>query len=222
MTAVAEPLARSDLPPEAVLDFERLKATPVSTDPFPHAIVPGFLKEGARASVGGDFPAIDRPGSFPLGDLSFGPAFQSLVDALHAPAFARIVEEKFGIDLQGRPTMITVRGMTQAKDGRIHTDSKTKLVTVLLYMNEDWEAEGGQLRLLRRPDDLDDMAAEVPPLAGTLLVFLNGPAAWHGHKPFVGRRRTIQLNWVTGEDVVRRERFRHGLSARLKRLNPFR
>ena len=40
----------------------------------------------------------------------------------------------------------------------------------------------------------------------------------NGHKPFVGPRRSIQLNWVTSDAVVRRERLRHGFSAWLKRL----
>ena len=42
-----------------------------------------------------------------------------------------------------------------------------------------------------------------------------------GHPPFVGPRRVIQFNWVTDEDVVRRERTRHHLSAWFKKLLPF-
>ena len=98
--------------------------------------------------------------------------------------------------------MITVRGQARAADGRIHADSRTKLITVLIYMNESWEAEGGRLRLLRSPDGLDDAVAEVPPAAGTLLAFLNTPHSWHGHSPVSGPRRVIQLNWVTSDAVV--------------------
>ena len=36
--------------------------------------------------------------------------------------------------------MITVRGRCAAKDGRIHTDTPTKLITVLIYFNDQWEA----------------------------------------------------------------------------------
>jgi SM-20-related protein len=64
--------------------------------------------------------------------------------------------------------------------------------------------------------------AEVPPAAGTLLAFLNTPHSWHGHASVSGPRRVIQLNWVTSDTVVRRERLRHGLSARMKRLFSFR
>jgi SM-20-related protein len=114
--------------------------------------------------------------------------------------------------------MVTVRGRAQRKDGRIHADSKTKLITVLLYMNESWEAPGGRLRLLRSPDSLADYVAEVPPVEGTLIAFAVTPHSWHGHEPSEGERRVIQLNWVTEEAVVRHEQARHRLSARLKRL----
>jgi hypothetical protein len=181
-------------------------------------IVPGFVRGPARAALARDFPPIDRAGSFPVGDLRFGPAFADFIAELEGPALRAAFAEKFAIDLAGRPTMITVRGQARAADGRIHTDSRTKIITVLIYMNESWEAEGGRLRLLRSPDRLDDAVAEVPPAAGTLLGFLVTPHSWHGHTPVNGPRRVVQLNWVTSEAVVRRERLRHGLSARVKRL----
>ena len=114
--------------------------------------------------------------------------------------------------------MVTVRGQARPSDGGIHADAASKLITVLIYMNEAWEAPGGRLRLLHRPDDLDSTVAEVPPEAGTLLAFRVTPHSWHGHHPASGPRRVVQLNWVVSERVVRRERLRHGLSARVKRL----
>ena len=79
--------------------------------------------------------------------------------------------------------MCTVRGYLQRKVGSIHTDSKTKIITVLLYLNDDWSHEGGRLRLLRSGTDLEDYFAEVPPTQGTLLVFRRADNSWHGHKP---------------------------------------
>jgi len=113
---------------------------------------------------------------------------------------------------------VTVRGISAARDGQIHTDSVTKLVTVLIYMNGKWEAPGGRLRLLRGPDNLNDVIAEVPPDEGTLLVFENKPNAWHGFEAFDGPRRVIQLNWVTSGRVVWWEQTRHKVSAFFKGL----
>lgn len=202
-------------------DFEALRRTPLVADPFPYVVVPGFIAGPAHAMLARDFPRIDEAGSFPLGDLNFGPAFRSFVGELEGPAMRAAFAEKFAIDLDDRPTMITVRGQARAGDGRIHADSSTKLITVLLYMNESWEASGGRLRLLRSADNLDDVAAEVPPAAGTLLAFRVTPNSWHGHAPVTGPRRVVQLNWVQHQGVVRRERMRHGLAVRMKRLRAF-
>jgi anaerobic selenocysteine-containing dehydrogenase len=128
-----------------------------------------------------------------------------------------IMAEKFNTDLTGKPTTITVRGQCRATDGQIHTDSKTKLITVLIYMNGKWEKPGGRLKLLRSPDNLQDAFAEVPPDQGTLLAFRNEPNAWHGHESFEGPRRAIQLNWVRDQGVVWREQIRHRISAFFKK-----
>jgi SM-20-related protein len=104
------------------------------------------------------------------------------------------------------------------KDGAIHTDSVTKIITVLLYMNERWREDAGRLRLLRSADDLEDYAAEVPPYGGTLLAFKRSDKSWHGHKPISGPRRAVQLNWVTTQDVVDHEQRRHQFSTKFKKF----
>ena len=206
---------------DCFIDLALVERTPLEAEPFPHLIVPGFVPSAARAALSVDYPKIDRPGSFPVADLRFGPAFRAFLDEIEGPEMRAVFAQKFGMDLAGRPTMVTVRGQAQAKDGSIHTDSVTKLITVLVYMNEGWEAPGGRLRLLRSPDNLDDVVSEVPPAAGTLLAFKVTKNSWHGHAPASGPRRVVQLNWVESEAVVRRERLRHGLSARVKKLLPF-
>jgi SM-20-related protein len=200
------------------IDIQRFQSTPLVLEPFRYLIVSGFLKQEALEAVNADYPKITQPGSFPVGDQTYGPAFGELLDELRGPEMRRAFEEKFDLDLTGRPTMITVRGRCSPKDGRIHTDSETKIITVLIYMNPSWEQSGGRLRLLRSADNLDDVIAEVPPVAGTLLAFLRSDNSFHGHKPFDGERRVIQLNWVMSQAVVDRETKRHRFSAWTKKL----
>jgi hypothetical protein len=202
----------------AALDFPALSAATLVREPYEHVIVPGFLKADASAAVNADYPKIDKPGSFPSDTLEYGPAFAALLAELTGPESTAVFSDKFGIDLAPHPTTVTVRGMCQQKDGRIHTDTKSKIITVLLYMNAAWEDSGGRLRVLRSADNLDDYAAEVPPIEGTLLAFRRSETSFHGHKPFVGARRVIQLNWVTDAGVAWRESARHRVSAFLKRL----
>jgi hypothetical protein len=205
-------------PQPALLDLARFASTPLARDPFDHLIVPGFIAAAALPALNADFPEIAKGGSYPTEVLRFGPAFAALIEEIESDAMRKAFAAKFDIDLDGRPVVVTVRGHTRAKDGRIHTDSKSKLLTALLYFNDDWSAEGGRLRLLRSNRDLENYAAEVPPDKGTLLAFRCTDNAWHGHKPFIGPRRTIQVNWVTSEAVKQREIARHSFSARVKSL----
>lgn len=200
------------------LDVEALERARVQTQPFPFLIVPSFVRASALPAIGRDFPMIEHAGSFPLSSLRYGPAFKAFIDDLQSAQVTAIVARKLAMDLASFPTMVTVRGQSRAADGKIHTDSRTKLVTALIYMNDSWESSRGRLRLVRSEHDLNDVIAEVPPAQGTLLLFKNEPNAWHGFEPFSGPRRVIQLNWVTSASVVRREQFRHRISALFKRL----
>ena len=202
----------------SALDLEAFQATALVHDPYDHLIVPGFLRAAALAAINADYPKIDQPGSFPSDTLEYGAAFAAFLDELAGPASTAAFSQKFGIDLTRYPTTVTVRGMCQKKDGRIHTDTKSKIITVLVYMNPAWEEQGGRLRVLRSATDLDDYAAEVPPVEGTLLAFRRSETSFHGHKPFVGPRRVVQLNWVTSEAGAWRETARHRVSAFFKRL----
>jgi SM-20-related protein len=198
------------------IDLDLFRNTPLVKEPFAHLVVPGFIRAEARAGIHATYPRIDRPGSFPLSELTYGPAFAEMVSELEGAAMRQAFEEKFGLDLSGRPTMITARGHSWERDGHIHTDAVTKIITVLIYMNPSWEQSGGRLRLLRSPLDLEDVITEVSPGEGTMLAFRRTDNSWHGHKCFVGPRRVVQFNWVTTVGTVRRELWRHRFSALMK------
>jgi hypothetical protein len=203
------------------LDYPRLAAAPVATDPFPHVVVPSFVPPASLDAVLADLPPLGKRGSFPIESVRLGPNARALMAAMEGPLLRTSIERLFGLDLRGSPTMVTLRGWTSERDGRIHCDSLAKRVTVLLYLNRDtdaWRRQEGCLRLLRGPENLEDFAVEVPPVNGTLLVFPNGPTTWHGHRQFVGQRYSVQLNYMTTDDKARSEIRRHRISAFVKRL----
>ncbi len=203
------------------LDLNAFRSTPLVRQPFEYLIVPGFVKAQALAAIHADYPRIDSPGSFPVRELHYGPAFRKLLDEMEGTEMRDAFGQKFQVDLNDRPTMITVRGRSGTRDGNIHTDSVSKIITVLIYMNPQWEDSGGRLRLLRSGTDLEDVIVEVPPIEGTLLAFKRSDNSWHGHKPFIGPRRVVQMNWVTDRGTERYEVFRHRFSAWMKRLAGF-
>ncbi len=206
----------------AYLDIAALERTPLKHEPYDYLVVPDFVRSDQFSSVVADYPAVPGPGSHPLSEVDIRGHFEALIEDLDGPEFRSAIEKKFGVDLSSRPTMFTVRGACRPTDGKIHTDSTTKIITVLLYMNEKWDKDGGRLRILKNGTDVEDYVEEVPPHGGTLLVFRRSENSWHGHLPFDGPRRAVQMNWVTDQSVVAREQGRHRLSSTIKKLNPFR
>ncbi len=201
-----------------ILDLDKFHAAPLARTPFDYLILSDFIRPEWKNRLLDAYPRIRRGGSFPLSTTDFGEDFALLIRALDGPEFRQAVEGKFSIDLEGRPTMFTVRGRCRATDGKIHTDTESKIITVLLYMNPEWASQGGRLRILNSATDIDDMAAEVPPTFGTLLVFRRCDYSYHGHLPFEGDRKVIQMNWVTHQRFVDREITKHRWSAFFKKL----
>jgi hypothetical protein len=178
------------------LDIQKFERTEAQREPFEFITVPALLCGDNHDAANRDFPKLDRAGNFPLEDLRYGPGFADFINEIRGPEFRKAVERKFDIGLEGLETRITIRGFADQSDGEIHTDIRSKVLTGLIYLNESWDSAGGRLRLLRNGHDIEDYVAEVPPIGGTLLMFKRADNSWHGHKPFSGVRRTVQINWI--------------------------
>ena len=200
------------------LRLEAFRATPLVQEPFEHLIVSGIYRSGRARGDQCRLPADCFFGQLSRRSGQLRSGLPALLDELESDEFREAFEEKFSIDLSGRPTVTTVRGRCDLSDGRIHTDSTSKIITVLIYMNESWDQPGGRLRLLRSADDLNDIIVEVPPVAGTLLAFKRSNNSWHGHEPFAGERRVIQFNWLTSQGNRQIAMLRHHTSASFKRV----
>jgi SM-20-related protein len=204
-----------------MLDIARIANSPATSDPFEYFIAHDVLSADCADALVNDCPVLHTNGSYPVATLKFGPTFKALLDEIRRRPFADAIGAHFGLpDLATLPQLITYRGWSSAKDGSVHTDSESKLITVLLYLNPSWEQPGGRLRLLRS-NNLEDVAAEVPPTCGTLVAFRRSDRSFHGHKPCSGERRLLQINWVSNASYVDREERRHRRSARLKSLLGF-
>ena len=180
----------------SLINIDALRNAQLQTDPYDFLVVPGFIDAEVLARVNRDYPAIETAANHALENLSYGAAFETLMEELRGSPLAHVLGEKFGMELAALPTTVTVRKFCERTDGNIHTDHKSKVITVLVYFNEQWEHADGQLRLLRSKDDIDDYAAQVAPLGGTLLAFRRTDHSWHGHTRFVGERRMVQVNYL--------------------------
>lgn len=202
------------------LALEKLREAKLESDPYSYVIVPGFLTPETVRVVNATYPPIARGGSYPIEALDAGMVIKDVIAELDGQAFQAAVGDKFDLDLTGRPKMFSLRGHLRAKDGKIHTDSKDKIITVLLYLNERWPHKSGRLRLLRNGTDLECYVKEISPDDGTVLIFKRSDNSWHGHYPFEGQRRALQMNWMTGEASRGLHAIRHKLSALAKSLLP--
>ena len=181
----------------AFLDAAVLDSAPLYTEPYDYVFAARAIRPESRQELLRDAPAVSSSGSIPLSQLRFGPAFQGLIDDLESLAFRKLVEAKFNLTLEDYPTTVSVRGrLRRSSDGYIHTDLTDKVISVLLYLNDQWRHEGGALRVLRSRN-IEDYALEIPPEFGNLLIFRRSDRSWHGHLPYEGSRLSVQFNWVT-------------------------
>lgn len=201
-----------------VVDLSALARTPLERDPFDFLVVPHFVPPQAAAAARLCFPVSPHGGIAPARAAARDDGFDRLLSAVRTPQFTAAMSRKFGVALDPRTLMLTMRSRCRPQDGGIHADSTDKVITALIYLNESWPHPGGMLRILRSATDMDAMVAEVPPLDGTLLTFHRTDTSFHGHLPYDGVRRALMLNWMTDVGAARRETMRHAISAAAKRL----
>lgn len=200
-----------------ILDLDAFEQAPLQHDPCDLIVVPAFVKPEALVAVNRDYPDIAVPGNFEPETVRYGPAFAELLAELRSPELKQRFAAKFGLDIDPLPLQLTVRKFSEANDGNVHNDSKTKIITVLIYFNETWPHAGGRLRLMKTPKSLDQYAVEVPPVGGTMLAFRRSETSFHGFVPVEGERRSLQMYWVKPKREGRNDK-RIGLKTRIKRL----
>ncbi len=201
-----------------VFKLDALANAPLNTEPYPYFTVDRAIDEDKVGDIINAFPTINDGGSYNIDDVEMHPTFKSLIDSIDTPAFRRIICDKFDVKVMDLPMMITLRGYSRKKDGRIHTDSKTKVATILIYLNPEWSADSGRLRVLRGEHDMDDYVEEIAPGPGSLMAFKVTDNCWHGYPSFEGKRQSIQINFLTSHAAGNKHRFFHRLSAKLKSL----
>lgn len=205
-----------------MIDFNALENAKSFQTPFRFLIANGAISDGDAANVRRDFPSVKRSGFLPLSKLDAKGAFSNLITDLQSVRLAEILADKLKIDLMDKPRMITVRRLSKKEDGRIHNDSVAKICTMLVYLNETWDREaGGAVRALNGPDDMENYAAEVSPLAGNVFAFARSETSWHGHPPFAGERFVVQTTFLTSQAELDRKENRGGLQYFMKKINPF-
>ena len=201
-----------------LINNEKLSKARVNKEFFPFFYVENiFLDNIDTQSVIDDFPSISDGGSFHVSSVSSGKLIKQLVYELESNEIKAILEKQFKVNLDEAKVATTLRGYSRKKDGKIHTDSKTKILTILLYLNKDWQDSNGNLRLLKENNNLKDYIKEIPCSFGSLVAFKVTGNCWHGFKAYEGKRLSIQLNYIYPE-ALRTHNLRHKFSSGLKSI----
>jgi SM-20-related protein len=201
----------------SVLNVDAVRQAQRSSEPYDWFLGSGILKQEAIDELKRDFPDITKPGYLTVDEVQLKGRFKTLIDELESDEFSRELSKKFGIDLTQYPRLTTIMKRSQPKYGAIHTDGPSKVMTLLVYMNDEWQADAsGRLRVLYNEKDFEPYAAEVPPTMGTVFAFLRADNSWHGHQPFVGERKVVQVAWVRDADELARKKKRNKVAQFLK------
>jgi len=197
----------------SLLRVEAVRGAPISHEPYDYFLGSGILKEEAVPELKRDFPEIEKPGYLTVDEVGLKGRFKTLIEELESPEFTEEISKKWGRDMHPYPRLTTIMKRSQPKYGAIHTDGPSKVMTMLVYMNDDWGQDtGGRLRVLYDGEHFEPYAAEVPPTMGTVFGFLRADNSWHGHRPFAGERKVVQIAWVTNAEELERKKSRNKMA----------
>lgn len=202
----------------SIIDYGAIRDAEVHHTPYDYVVGKGALHPDWIPALRESFPDIRVTGFHPLSQLKVDGAFSKLIAEIEGAEFTAAVSKALRVDLGAYPRLITIRKVSAAHEGNIHCDSESKVATLLIYMNEGWLSPEGRFRVLRSNRDFEDYVTEVSPEMGSFVAFRRADHSWHGHTPFVGERRVVQIAWVRSQAEIDRKTKRHNRSSFFKRL----
>ena len=205
------------MPNPSVIDIDVVRSAQLSREPYDFFCGSNFLRQEAVADLQQEFPDTSKSGYLTVDEVRLKGSFKTLIEEMEGPELTEALSQKFGRDLHPYPRLTTIMRRSQAKYGAIHTDSASKIMTMLVYMNPAWQADqGGRLRALYDDKHYEPYAVEVPPTMGHIFAFLRSDKSWHGHKPFTGERKVVQVAWVKDQAELDRKKKRNAMAQVLK------
>lgn len=168
--------------------------------PFPHIVLDNFLDPSVLEKVLEEWPnddefslkVCDTSVKYHLSEsFKYGPNTKDLFDVLNSGVFLRQLEELTGIDNLIADPGLEGGGLHMIPQGgflKMHADfnwhyslNLMRKLNLLIYLNEDWNADwGGHLELMGPPDTMDTRVV-VEPKFNRAVIFNTTSDSWHGH-----------------------------------------
>ena len=193
------------MPSSGILNIAAIRACKARHEPYTYFMGDGVIAPQAFSDLGASFPKITATGFHPAEDMEFHGAFAQLIGEIQGPEFVSAVSDALGVDLTPYPQLITIRRVSAAHEGRIHSDSESKIATCLIYMNEGWLPPEGRFRVLRNNKSFGDYVVEASPEMGSIVAFRRADNSARAYT-FVGERRVVQIAWVRSQADIDRKK----------------
>lgn len=130
---------------------------------------------------------------------SLSPVWQRLARALGSAPYRAALSRLTGVDLSQAPMEVNVFHYGPGASLGAHPDLSDKLVTHILYFNEDWNPHNGGCLSILRSNDANDVSAIVVPQVGNSAVLVRSDSSWHAVSPVVSgcvtSRRSVTVTF---------------------------
>jgi hypothetical protein len=184
-----------------MIDLTRIEGQALSTEPYSWAsigelfalsdaaaLVESYPVDSFKTLIGNDgekgweYEArslIQMGAAVPSHPENLSRAWQELAGDLVSPGYREAMGRLTGHDFTASPIEVNVFHYGPGAWMGPHKDLADKIVTHVLYFNEEWNAEvGGCLRILRS-SEMSDVQAEIPPVVGDSAVLVRSEDSWH-------------------------------------------
>jgi len=116
-------------------------------------------------------------------------AWRELANDLLSAEYRAAMSALSGIDLGDALLEVNVFHYGPGSALGAHTDLPDKLVTHVLYFNEEWNPDDGGCLAILRANDPKAVAARIPPVIGNSAVLVRSENSWHQVTPVDNRVR---------------------------------
>ena len=184
-----------------MLDIPRIAGEAMATEPYSWAAIDRLFKPADAAALAASFPRdhfknvagydgekgyeysarslIHMGAQAPSHPGSLSPEWQRLAADLLSPAFRQAMMRLTGLDLSA--ALLEANVTEYGADAWLgpHVDLREKLVTHVLYFNQEWNREDGGCLSILRSSDAADVAREIVPVVGNSVVLVRSDRSWH-------------------------------------------
>ena len=184
-----------------MIDLSRLEPNLLSTEPYRWAFIDRLFSNQDAQGLASTFPCDhfktvggydgEKGYQYEARSLAMmgatgashrealSPHWQRLAQQLLSQQYREAMSSLTGVNLMTLPIEINVFHYGRSAWLGPHVDLEDKLVTHVLYFNEEWnESDGGCLTVLRS-GNINDAVKVIPPVIGNSVVLVRSSNSWH-------------------------------------------